>query len=94
MDQYEAAAEPTRYAACLIRLAGHDFMDYRNVNGTESGGSDGCINFADDDNKGIDTCLTTSNLTTIYDKTCDTVSLADFIVIAAEAVTARTNTKY
>lgn len=69
-------------------------MDYRNVNGTESGGSDGCVNFADEDNKGLDTCLIASNLATVYDKTCDKVSLADFIVIAAEAVTARTTTRY
>lgn len=94
MDQYEDATNPTSYAACLIRLAGHDFMDYRNINGTESGGSDGCIDLSDDDNKGLEQCLRDSALQTVYDKTCDKVSLADFIVIAAEAVTARTATDY
>ena len=30
--------------ACLLRTAGHDFMDYR-PNHEHEGGSDGCINF-------------------------------------------------
>jgi hypothetical protein len=40
-------------AACLIRLSGHDLMDYRNYNGRISGGADGCVNFKDPDNMGL-----------------------------------------
>jgi len=69
-------------------------MDYRNNFGTESGGSDGCVNFNDADNTGLATCITTSTVSTIYQTYCDKVSLADFIVIAAEALMARTATDY
>lgn len=42
------------FAGCLIRAAGHDFMDFRiNSDGSTSGGMDGCINFFDCDNGGI-----------------------------------------
>jgi len=50
------------YAACLVRLAGHDFMDYRNNSGVETGGSDGCVNFNDADNKGLASCLATTGV--------------------------------
>lgn len=40
-------------AACILRLAGHDFMDYRYIDGVASGGSDGCVNFNDADNAGL-----------------------------------------
>ena len=57
------------YAGCLVRLAGHDFMDYR-VGGTGGsanvGGSDGCINFADADNTGLSSCITEFNVNTDY----------------------------
>lgn len=92
--QYESAADKAAYAACLVRLAGHDFMDYRKVDGVTSGGSDGCINFNDADNAGLESCLTATNIQTIYDNHCDVVSLADFIVISSEAAMARTATKF
>ena len=41
---------------CLLRLSGHDFMDFRSNAGR--GGSDGCINFEDEDNKGLIQCVT------------------------------------
>lgn len=63
--------EPTRFAACLVRMAGHDFMDYRKIDGVESGGSDGCVNFNDPDNKGLASCLNATELQPIYEKTCD-----------------------
>lgn len=47
---YDKSSNPTQYAACLLRFAGHDFMDYRKSKG---GGSDGCVDFSDPDNKGL-----------------------------------------
>lgn len=81
-----------KFAGCIVRAAGHDFMDYRIANdGTTSGGSDGCIDFDDDDNKGLADCLENSGLAAVYDQFCDTVSFADFLVIAGESVTVRTS---
>lgn len=65
----------TDYAACLLRLEGHDLMDFRRDFRTESkkrnipklsGGSDGCVNFEDSDNKGLAECLAWSSINTIY----------------------------
>lgn len=81
-----------------MRTAGHDFMDFRWFKkGTDveaSGGSDGCINFKDSDNKGLPFCLTESRIAEDYAKTCGYVSLPDFLIIAAEAVMTRTAAKY
>jgi len=54
------------FAGCVLRLAGHDFMDYRKT----SGGSDGCINFNDGDNAGLLDCILTSNLDEVYQIYC------------------------
>lgn len=40
-------------AACIIRLSGHDLMDFRNYSGVVTGGPDGCVNFNDPDNAGL-----------------------------------------
>lgn len=99
--QMNASPSSMDYASCLLRLAGHDLMDFRREprvlkNGKikytwnspkKSGGSDGCVNFSDEDNKGLPTCLHKSNLNSIYEKYCGKVGLADFMVLAAEAVT-------
>merc|ERR1719409_2383713 len=81
-------------------------MDFRyifekNKDGTDSrkvinktGGSDGCINFNDKDNKGLVQCIQQTGITKAYDEHCDVVSLADFIVIAAEATMARTSKSF
>jgi hypothetical protein len=46
------------FAGCLVRTAGHDFMDFRiNPDNTTSGGMDACINFNDSDNAGLRECL-------------------------------------
>lgn len=83
------------YAACLLRLAGHDFMDFRIAeDGSMSGGSDGCINFSDDDNKGLAECLSDTGIQSIYDNWCSKVSLADFTVIAAENSMSKVATKF
>jgi hypothetical protein len=85
--QQHASGDPTKYAACLLRLEGHDLMDYRKFGKVESGGSDGCIDFEDGDNAGLQACINWGGLPTIYKDWCDRVSLADFLVLTAEAVT-------
>lgn len=59
-----------------------------------NGGSDGCVNFEDPDNKGLAECIAEFQLVDAYEPRCDEVSLADFIVIAAEAAMGRTATSY
>jgi len=80
----------------LVRTAGHDFMDFRvnAVDGSTLGGSDGCINFKDADNTGLAQCLYDAKMVSLYEGFCTLVSLADFLVIAAEAVMGRTATGY
>jgi len=76
-------------------MAGHDFMDFRyGADGKMTGGSDGCINFNDPDNAGLPNCIREFDVATAYESVCDRVSLADFVVIAGEAVMARTATSY
>lgn len=79
------------FVGCLLRQAGHDFMDYRPGNEHE-GGSDGCINFKDEDNKGIPSCVRKFGINEMYKKWADKVSLADFMVIIAEAAIGRAAT--
>jgi len=84
-------------AGCWVRLAGHDFMDFRRGpegNADSTGGSDGCINFSDPDNKGLAQCIYSSDLQSVYGKWCDIVSLADFIIIAAQSVIGRLESNY
>lgn len=50
----------------------------------EKGGSDGCIDFNDGDNAGLASCL--QQLQPAYELACGHTSLADFLVIAGEAV--------
>jgi hypothetical protein len=78
--------DKANFAGCIVRTAGHDFMDFRTNNGVETGGSDGCINFKDPDNNGLPQCLQKWNINKIYENFCTEVSLADFLVIAAEAI--------
>jgi len=91
-------------AACVLRFAGHDLMDFKpGPDGTSTGGtggSDGCIDFHDIDNKGLYPCLAGTGefannqgitVETVYAQFCDEVSLADFLVIMAEAFMMRTN---
>jgi len=56
------------FAGCVVRFAGHDFMDFReDDNGVTSGGSDGCVNFADPDNKGLAECLSAFAVPDLYE---------------------------
>ena len=78
-----------------MRLAGHDLMDFRkHASGQWTGGSDGCINFNDGDNKGLKSCIVAIGIKDVYEKICDKISLADFMVVAAEAVMSRAAKKY
>ena len=103
MDLYESLPEDIEegsnprasFAGCLVRLSGHDFMDFRiHPDGTTTGGSDACVNFEDPDNKGLAECITQFGLVSAYQQSCTKASLADFIVIAGEAVMGRTATSY
>ena len=68
-DKKESTQAKTDFAACLVRMAGHDFMDFRWAkNGSSKGGSDGCINFEDGDNKGLPECLAISGTIESYNK--------------------------
>lgn len=78
----------------MIRLGGHDALDYRKDARSTSGGSDGCLNLNDVINMGLAECINNTGIVDVYDKTCGSVSLADFIVIAAEAMMYRTSVGY
>ena len=94
IKQQHSSEDKTKYAACLLRLEGHDLMDFRRekkgkrikANAPGTGGSDGCVNFQDGDNAGLDSCLKWTGIESIYGNWCDKISLADFMVLAAEAV--------
>jgi len=109
MQEYKTASPCTNnnckladFAGCALRLAGHDFMDFRDG----VGGSDGCLNFDDADNKGLINCVRgdfdlngdvdpdsfNKTLHDVYANHCANVSLADFVVIAGEAVMGFTET--
>jgi len=105
-EEFEDAEDQTAFAGCITRLAGHDMMDFRYDFHTrkdgkvtksavnQRGGVDGCVDFNDKDNKGLIECIQDSNIIEAYDDHCDVVSLADFIVIAAEATMARTSNSF
>jgi len=74
------------WAGCVLRMTGHDLMDYKD----DFGGTDACLDMGHDDNGGLAECLVRGehgqSLQMSYEHFCDQVSLADFLVIAAEAV--------
>jgi len=76
------------WSGCVVRLAAHDFMDYRD--GEPAAGADGCFHLGDIDNHGLSSCFVTGrhgiSIMDAYVDFCSSISLADFIVIAAEAV--------
>ena len=52
IEQQHGSEDKTKYAACLLRLEGHDLMDFRIHKKSKmsrrpylTGGSDGCVNF-------------------------------------------------
>ena len=76
------------FMGCVLRMAGHDFMDYDPT--TQTGGSDGCTSMVHADNAGLAACLYAGesgvSMAQAYQDHCGDVSLADFLVVAAEAV--------
>ncbi|CAL1161100.1 unnamed protein product, partial [Cladocopium goreaui] len=62
------------------------------------GGSDACTDMEDPENAGLPECLASGehgkSLQEVYNQYCLDVSLADFLVIAAEAVIASTRARY
>eukprot|EP00435_Cladocopium_sp_Y103_P016967 s907_g4.t1 len=81
------------WSGCVLRIAGHDFMDYNPQ--THTGGANGCIDLSDPDNGGLAECLYTGaefgiSIADAYEFFCTEVSLADFIVIAAHAIIQKT----
>lgn len=61
--------------------------------GKTSGGADGCMSFDDGDNKGLAKCVQKFEIDKAYAEVCQKVSLADYLVIAAEAVMAEASVK-
>mmetsp|Transcript_55061 Transcript_55061/g.101928 ORF Transcript_55061/g.101928 Transcript_55061/m.101928 type:complete len:488 (-) Transcript_55061:26-1489(-) len=74
------------FQGCVLRLAAHDFMDYEERDSTAIGGSDGCLDLHHEINAGLADCIREVDLLGLYEESCENVSLADFIVIAAESV--------
>jgi hypothetical protein len=74
------------WSGCIVRFAAHDFLDFRE--GT--GGSDACLALNDILSSGLNDCWAGTEqvlgLVQVYEDFCTRMSLADFIVIAAEAV--------
>lgn len=76
----------------VVRLAAHDFLDYNKDDPISPFGSDGCIEFEDSHNAGLeDIWCTGCDLTTLYDETYSHVSKADFWVVAANSVIRQTS---
>ena len=71
-------------------MGGHDLLDW---NGTY-GGSDGCLDTNHHINKGLAECINETGISDVYEVTCESVSLADFIVISAEAMIYRLSSTY
>ena len=67
-------------------------MDFR-PGQANKGGSDGCMHFDDPDNKGIPSCVKKFGIDKLYAKFSSKVSLADFLVIIAEAAIGRVGTE-
>jgi len=78
--------------ACVLRLAGHDFMDF---DGQTAGGSDGCMDLTVEDNDPNKHLLCLEgirpSLIDVYLQFQFQVSFADFVVIAAETVMAESS---
>jgi len=90
-DELDQACSPDHcqvadWAGCVLRMCGHDFMDFHDG----KGGADGCTDMNEPDNAGLEACLASGefdhSLKDVYGAFCARMSLADFEVIAAQAV--------
>lgn len=102
INNYDASTDKMGFAGCILRLSGHDLMDFRyhfpkNPDGSFSlfvarmtGGVDGCLDFEDGDNAGLDKCSEKHGFLDAYNEHCDKLSVADYMVIATEATLSRT----
>ena len=76
----------------IVRLAAHDFLDYNVSDQTTPYGPDGCIDFNDQANAGLEEIWCTDcDLTTVYLESYSHISRADFWVAAANAVIRQTS---
>ena len=79
-----------RYAACIVRYTGHDFMDFDIADdGSFMGGNDGCMDMFDPAQKGVEKCLRSFKILELYERVCSRVSLADFGVIIGNVIQGR-----
>merc|ERR1719273_893240 len=76
----------------IVRLASHDFMDFDGTVTSNQGGSDGCLDFTHDINKGLsDIWCKECPYTLLYANYAQEMSRADFWVAGANAVVAITS---
>ncbi|KAL7512226.1 hypothetical protein ACHAXN_009257, partial [Cyclotella atomus] len=76
----------------VVRLAAHDFLDYNKDDPTAPFGSDGCIEFDDSHNAGLeDIWCAECDLTRLYQESYSHISKADFWVVAANSVINQTS---
>lgn len=68
-DDPDDLEDDHHFVGCIVRFAGHDFMDFR-VNSTE-GGSDGCMNLVNPDNAGLANCVREFGYITSYKNFCE-----------------------
>jgi len=82
----EENSEQALWSACAMRMASHDFLDHKDG----QGGADGCADLDQEDNSGLSQCVYDGrlglSLVQAYQPFCQQVSLADFLIIASEAI--------
>ena len=91
IDESTNSNQRASFVGCLLRQAGHDFMDYR-PDDANIGGMDGCMHYEDPDNKGIKECSRKFGIDILYKNWNTKVSIPDFIAIIAEAAIGRVAT--
>lgn len=76
----------------IVRLAAHDFLDYNNNDPSSHYGPDGCIDFSNSANAGLEEIWCDGcDLTQVYLSSYSHISKADFWVAAANAVIRQTS---
>jgi hypothetical protein len=76
----------------IVRLAAHDFLDYDKNDESTPYGPDGCVDFTNPSNAGLEEIWCDGcDLTTVYNDAYSHISRADFWVAAANAVIRQTS---